>query len=171
MAHPRLAQIQERYNHCCGYCGVSETDTGSELTVDHYDPVSAGGDDSDENLVYACMRCNQHKGAALPFTAGITPDRRILHPLHDDFAAHIEEDESGWLSGRTATGIFHIQVLHLNRPALIANRRRKHLDVLREARLEQALALNAEMLARIERRENYIASLEKRLKNLEEREA
>jgi hypothetical protein len=31
---------------------VSETDAGGELTVDHYDPVSAGGDDSPENLIY-----------------------------------------------------------------------------------------------------------------------
>jgi DNA-directed RNA polymerase subunit RPC12/RpoP len=63
MAHPRLPTVRERYAFCCGYCGVCEADVGGELTVDHFCPVSAGGDDSDENLVYACVRCNQYKGA------------------------------------------------------------------------------------------------------------
>ncbi len=53
MAHPRHAQVRARYQNCCGYCGVSEEDTGGELCVDHYIPVTAGGGDEDDNLVYA----------------------------------------------------------------------------------------------------------------------
>lgn len=70
MAHPRLQIVRERYSNCCGYCGVSETDAGGELTVDHFRPLSAGGDDSDDNLVYACIRCNQYKGILLPELTG-----------------------------------------------------------------------------------------------------
>jgi len=162
MAHPKLQTVRERY--ACGYCGVSEADVGGELTVDHFHPVSGGGDHSDENLVYACVRCNQYKGALLPEASALVQERRLLHPLRDDLAAHIWEDEStGRLEGRTATGRFHIAALRLNRPALIVHRQRRYLAVLLEARLAQALAENAALRARIARRDLYIASLEERL--------
>jgi 5-methylcytosine-specific restriction endonuclease McrA len=97
---------------------VSETDGGGELTVDHFRPVSAGGDDSDENLVYACVRCNQYKGALLPEATDLAPAQRLLHPLRDDLLAYLRKDEStGCLEGLTATGRFHIAALRLNRPA------------------------------------------------------
>ena len=62
MAHPKHEQVRQRYGLHCGYCGVAEEDVGGELTVDHYVPVSAGGDETDGNLVYACHRCNLYKG-------------------------------------------------------------------------------------------------------------
>lgn len=62
MPHPRHQEVRQRYQRCCGYCGVTETEGGGELTVDHFRPVSAGGDDREENLVYACFRCNLYKG-------------------------------------------------------------------------------------------------------------
>ncbi len=89
MAHPKLPAVRERYVFRCGYCGVSEADVGGELTVDHFRPVSAGGDDDDENLVYACVRCNQYKGALSPEATDPAQERRLLHPLRDDRAAHI----------------------------------------------------------------------------------
>lgn len=138
MAHPTLQTPRERYALCCGYCGVSEADVGEELTVDHFRPVSAGGDQSDANLVYACVRCNQDKGALLPEATDLTQERRLLHPLRDDLAAHIREDENtGRLEGLTATGRFHIEALRFNRPALVVHRQRRNLAVLLEARLEQ----------------------------------
>ena len=107
MAHPRLPTVRERYAFCCGYCGVSEADVGGELTVDHFCPASAGGDDSDENLVYACVRCNQYKGALRPEATDVTNERRLLHPLRDDLAAHIREDErTGRLEGAYCNGAF-----------------------------------------------------------------
>ena len=66
MAHPKHAQVRQCYHARCGYCGVSEADTGGELTVDHYQPRTAGGGDDEDNLVYACMKCNQYKGAFVP---------------------------------------------------------------------------------------------------------
>lgn len=61
MSRPDLDLIRQRYAFACGYCGVSEVSTGGLLTVDHYRPLAAGGDDSLDNLVYACVRCNQYK--------------------------------------------------------------------------------------------------------------
>ena len=36
MAHPRHEEVRRRYGLRCGYCGVSEAETGGELTVDHF---------------------------------------------------------------------------------------------------------------------------------------
>jgi hypothetical protein len=44
-------------NRCCVYCGTSD-----RLSLDHLVPVSLGGSDSPENIVYACRRCNSSKG-------------------------------------------------------------------------------------------------------------
>ena len=170
MAHPKLQTVRERYAFCCGYCGVSETDVGGELTVDHFRPISAGGDDSDANLVYACVRCNQYKGTLLPEATGRAYERHLLHPLRDDLLAHIREDEStGRLEGLTTTGCFHIIALRLNRQALIVHRQRRYLAVLLEARLAQALAENTALRERLAQRDLYITHLEERL--IEQRES
>ena len=164
MAHPKLQTVRERYAFCCGYCWISETDVGGELTVDHFHPVSGGGDDSDENLVYACVRCNQYKGALLPEVTDRAQAQRLLHPLRDDLPAHIREDENtGLLQGLTATGRFHIVALRLKRPALIVHRQRRYLAALLETRLAQALAENKALRERIAQRELYITYLEERL--------
>lgn len=58
MSHPLFEAVQQRYRRSCGYCGVTETTAGGELTLDHYRPRSAGGSDDFDNLVYACIKCN-----------------------------------------------------------------------------------------------------------------
>jgi hypothetical protein len=62
MPHPLFETVRERFRYACGYCGVTEITVGGGLTLDHYRPQAAGGDDSLDNLVYACIRCNQYKG-------------------------------------------------------------------------------------------------------------
>jgi len=164
LAHPRLSAIHKRYLYRCGYCGVTETDAGGELTVDHFQPISAGGDDRDDNLVYACVRCNQYKGALESCGTDVTRQKRFLHPLLDPVSAHIREDDiTGLLEGLTPTGTFHIDALRLNRSPLIANRRRWALLVLLEARLEQTRAESLALRQRLDLRDRYIADLEERL--------
>lgn len=53
--------VHQRANFACEYCGVSESDAGGELSVDHYRPQSKSGGGELENLVYACVRCNLYK--------------------------------------------------------------------------------------------------------------
>ena len=59
----RNIMIRDRF--CCQYCGCKRN-----LTIDHVHPQSKGGRNTWENLVTACMACNQKKGsrcaAALP---------------------------------------------------------------------------------------------------------
>jgi hypothetical protein len=39
-------KVRTRSRFRCEFCGVTETDAGGELTVDHFRPVSKGEDDS-----------------------------------------------------------------------------------------------------------------------------
>ncbi len=120
MAHPKHKEVRERYKQRCGYCGVEETATGGELTVDHYRPVVFGGDDTDENLVYACFRCNLYKADFFPSSVDENNQHRVLHPLLDNVSLHIKENTlSGFLDPLSETGKFHIRLLRLNRPQLV----------------------------------------------------
>jgi hypothetical protein len=126
-----LLQLRQIYGFSCAYCGISEDDAGAELTVDHWQPRSAGGSDALDNLVYACHACNGFKGDYW------NPDseERLLHPLRDNVDQHIQSDTNGMLIGLTVTGAFHIAQLQLNRPALIRARQRRWSAVLEHQRL------------------------------------
>lgn len=54
--------ILKRDKHKCAYCGRSDR----PLTVDHIVPRSRGGTDSWENLITACLNCNNRKGDRTP---------------------------------------------------------------------------------------------------------
>lgn len=118
--------VSHRYEFRCGYCGVHENDIGSELTVDHFQPRTYGGDDDLDNLVYCCHPCNEFKGDYWQ----TEPDLRLLHPLLDDMSEHIREHEDGTLIALTERGANHIQTLHLNRPRLIAHRLEREIHAL-----------------------------------------
>lgn len=55
--------VRVRAGQACEYCGVTETDCGGLLTIDHHRPQSHGGADGVDNLVYCCWRCNLYKAA------------------------------------------------------------------------------------------------------------
>src|SRR5436190_2107700 len=96
------------------------------LTVDHHRPRARGGGDDDENIVYCCPKCNEHKGSYWHETD--PPHIPLLHPLKDDLATHIAEREHGRLVGLTSEGTFFIQRLRLNRPQLVAYRRHRRSE-------------------------------------------
>lgn len=58
--HPTRALIYKRDDYTCGYCGAKEN-----LTLDHILPSSKGGEDTWENLVTCCLKCNLKKGDKL----------------------------------------------------------------------------------------------------------
>jgi hypothetical protein len=126
MDEQRREQVRERYAYCCGYCGVHEADVGSTLTVDHHRPQRHGGTDDNENIVYCCPRCNEHKGAY--WHEVHAPRIRLLHPLDDKLDLHFLEEQTGQLVGQTPEGVFYIHRLHLNRPQLIEHRLCKRAD-------------------------------------------
>ncbi len=109
--------------HCgCEFCGVTETDTGGELTIDHFQPRSQGGVDDLENLVYCCHRCNQYKADYWPYQPSDVP---LWNPRQDSPDTHIMLLADGTLYPLTAVGEFTIRRLRLNRSPLIAYRLQK----------------------------------------------
>ncbi|WP_291052531.1 HNH endonuclease [Herbiconiux sp.] len=56
--------VLRRDNQRCGYCG------GSATTIDHIQPRSRGGQDTWENLVACCLRCNNIKSDRTPAEMG-----------------------------------------------------------------------------------------------------
>ena len=59
-------QVRQRAGFGCEFCGVTDTDTGGQLTVDHFQPKGKKGSDNLENLIYACVRCNLYKADYFP---------------------------------------------------------------------------------------------------------
>jgi 5-methylcytosine-specific restriction endonuclease McrA len=63
------ANVYLRDDHRCQYCYQKYTER--ELTLDHVTPVVRGGRKTWENIVTACIRCNQRKGDRKPEEVGL----------------------------------------------------------------------------------------------------
>ena len=85
--------ILKRDGYRCQYCGK----TGVPLTVDHVIPKSRGGEDSWENLVCACIKCNNKKGDRTPEEAGMKLLRKPRKPNPILFIRHfVGEIDEKW---------------------------------------------------------------------------
>ena len=150
--------VRVLYGLCCGYCGVTETEFGGELEVDHFRPRSHGGQDNPENLVYACSTCNRFKGDYWPVPEA-SPDLVLLHPQQDDVSAHVGLLPDGRLIGLTRRGWFHIQRLRLNRAQLVELR----LQRAEERYLLETLERNQQANSRLR---EYVHELEQETERL-----
>ncbi len=115
-------QVRQRAIFACEYCGVTETDAGGSLTIDHFHPVSEGGSDDSTNLIYCCNRCNEYKAAYWPRTAN-SPS--LWNPRQEAANIHFVVLANGSVHAITDAGHFTLQHLRLNRAALIAHRMQK----------------------------------------------
>lgn len=122
MAHPRHEVVCTRAGAVCEYCRVPERFYAGVFAVEHIIARQHGGGDRDENLAYACDRCNLHKG---PNIAGLDPDTgeltRLFHPRTDDWDEHFRWD-GHILTGRTPIGRTTVAVLAMNHPIARAMR-------------------------------------------------
>jgi len=115
-------QVRLRARFACEYCGVTETDTGGLLTVDHFQPRVRGGADQLENLVYCCHRCNLYKGDYWPADSTLPS---LWNPRREAMEAHLRLLSDGFLSPLTVVGAVTVERLRLNRPSLVAHRLRR----------------------------------------------
>jgi hypothetical protein len=119
------SQVRQRAHFACEFCGISETDTGSQLTIDHFRPKSKEGTDDLDNLIYSCVRCNQYKLDYWPES----PDGPMLwNPRQEPADQHFLELDDGTLYPLTTIGALTLQRLRLNRPPLIAHRLRRRRE-------------------------------------------
>ncbi|MCB0077129.1 MAG: HNH endonuclease [Anaerolineales bacterium] len=153
LEHKIRDQIRNRADYMCEFCGVSETDSGGELTVDHFKPRSKGGDDHPDNLIYGCIRCNQFK---LDYWPENDRDQMLWNPRSESSDRHFLLLDDGILYPLTAMGSFTLKRLRLNRPPLIATRLRRlraieHRRLLKQYQsllglLEQTLLRQKELI-------------------------
>ncbi len=70
--------VYARDHGACQYCGKKVT--RAEATYDHVLPRSQQGGTHWENIVIACVPCNQRKGGRTPAQAGLTLLREPVRP-------------------------------------------------------------------------------------------
>ena len=86
---PLRAAVTHRAEHRCEYCLIHEDDAGFPHRIDHILSRKHGGSSVFENLAYACVLCNRHKGSDI---ASINPKTgetiRLFHPPRDRWTDH-----------------------------------------------------------------------------------
>jgi 5-methylcytosine-specific restriction endonuclease McrA len=71
--------VMLRDDYRCQYCGIKAS---GPMTVDHVVPKSAGGASSWENLVCACLVCNNRKNNRTPHDANMSLLRKPRRPKY-----------------------------------------------------------------------------------------
>ena len=85
--------ILARDGHRCQYCGTAK----GPMTVDHVIPRKKNGNDSWENMVCACVKCNNKKGDRTPEKAGMKLQRIPKRPTFITFIQrYIGDSNDRW---------------------------------------------------------------------------
>lgn len=83
--------VAERAGRRCEYCLIHEDDTFLGCEVDHIISKKHGGSNEPENLAYACLFCNRHKGTDI---GSIYPNTgklmRFYNPRKDRWGKHFQ---------------------------------------------------------------------------------
>ena len=89
----------QRDNHLCLYCGNHFRH--KELSRDHVRPISQGGPDRWNNVVTACIRCNNHKAGRTPEEASMELLAIPFTPTHAEYiflqGRHVLADQMEFL--------------------------------------------------------------------------
>lgn len=120
------AQVLADAGHRCGFCRSDERLSGIALSTEHLLPRAAGGTTVRENLWRSCRACNELKSAQ---THAVDPETgetvALYNPRQQRWLEHFAWSEDGVrMVGRTPIGRATIAALQLNRPLLVAARRR-----------------------------------------------
>ena len=83
--------IMIRDNYQCQYCGMKKV----SLTIDHVIPRVRGGSVNWENLVCACVRCNNKKGNRTPSEEGMQLLREPHKPDYISFLSFFVDSING----------------------------------------------------------------------------
>ncbi|MBI4324147.1 MAG: HNH endonuclease [Chloroflexi bacterium] len=107
--------VRERAQFRCEYCRMPERLLPyHRFEIDHIRPEKFGGLTSAENLAWACLSCNRHKG---PLVAGHNPDSsqlvRLFNPRGDTWEERFVY-RPPHIIGRTAIGHATAWALEMN---------------------------------------------------------
>jgi hypothetical protein len=114
--------IAQRANYRCEYCLLPETAALHRHEPDHIIPRQHNGETHENNLAFACVRCNHDKGPNVgsfdPFTGLLVP---LFNPRKHLWSAYFTWDNAT-IRPLTPEGRVTITILHLNDPERVAER-------------------------------------------------
>lgn len=88
---PELRQhVATRADFLCEYCLVAEEDTFFGCEVEHIISLKHGGTSTSDNLAYACVFCNRHKGTDIGSISKSNEFTRFFNPRTDRWASHFQ---------------------------------------------------------------------------------
>jgi hypothetical protein len=96
----------------CGLNGLSDFDNWRQLSIDHLIPQTLGGDDSSDNLVTCCKRCNElkrkwdprrDKTISQPQDGGLRS--KMIEMVKNYLSASYHEDYKDWVAMRKELGM------------------------------------------------------------------
>ena len=114
--------VIKRAKRLCEYCQKPDD---RELNfycheVDHIIAEKHGGQTVSDNLAYACLQCNRHKGTDI---ASLDPQSGLLTPLFNpriqQWSEHFQLHEDGTITALTAVERTTTALLNLNDPIRI----------------------------------------------------
>ena len=119
MTPETIRTVRERAAGCCEYCWLPAASQFLPFQVDHVIAKKHGAAEHLDNLAFACVHCNRHKG---PNIAGIDPETesviRLFNPRCDRWTDHFQ-----WAGSRiepvSAIGRVTVAVLFLNNPEVL----------------------------------------------------
>ncbi|HEV2294992.1 MAG TPA: HNH endonuclease signature motif containing protein [Tepidisphaeraceae bacterium] len=116
--------VADRAGGLCEYSLLHEDDTFFGCQIEHVIAQKHGGATTAENLAFACVFCNQHKGSDIASIAAATKQlTRLFHPRTDHWADHFALASDGvTLAFRSDIGQVTIDLLQLNHPDRIIER-------------------------------------------------
>jgi hypothetical protein len=114
-------QVATRADFLCEYCLIAEEDTFFGCEVEHIISLKHGGSSTPDNLAYACVFCNRHKGTDIGSISESGEFSRFFNPRRDRWAEHFQ------LSGvriepRTTIGEVTARILQFNHSDQIVER-------------------------------------------------
>ena len=110
-------EVAERAGRRCEYCHLPEDASWAIHEVDHVIARKHGGTTDLDNLAYACLDCNRHKGTDLasldPQTGQIT---QLFNPRTQKWDDHFRLTGDGTIAPLTAEGRTTAALLKFNDP-------------------------------------------------------
>lgn len=81
-------QVFKRADFLCEYCLIAEEDTFFGCEVEHIISLKHGGSSGLDNLAYACVFCNRHKGTDVGSISESGKFTRFFNPRIDRWTEH-----------------------------------------------------------------------------------
>lgn len=117
--------VATRAKYYCEYCQLLEDFSSQSFTIEHIKPRQKGGDNTLENLAYACSGCNAFKHTKTEDMDQKTGEIVALYnPRKQVWQEHfLWSNDFTEILGKTPCGRVTINALKLNRKGLINLRR------------------------------------------------